>query len=215
MRKRKTEKAKKGRLGWQGVAIVVMAVVMVGMGVFGVISHIGIWRTVIWDMHSRGDMQLEMAIRENHGVLSVSDDGNWFIVPEARLRAPFFVPSREFIGAFHSSFRYFYSPWLAEEGDDNSFTLVLTHYTWQGAANRPDGSVVNHRRCVGPFKFFHGMDWQSHDWWGDRYEKVAEIELADGRVVELAKSRKAECGALVNSVNGEFLLGILKRVESF
>ena len=193
------KKVKKDRksLGWKiAVSIIVVCVLAVMVS-----CMIKIWQTQKDAEQIRSNLNWSLMYSETR----VSDDGKWYLIPEARMKFPFFVMAHEGVGGTDRPLRYAYYSYSGELEDEKERMFSL-HFTY----NFTEDS------CVDPFIF----TWKSEEWNGmdtnaGSYEKVKDIYLADGRAMTLAKNASGSCVAFVEGDMGRLLAEKLKQVKSY
>jgi len=203
------KKAKRDRksVGRKVATIVILGCVLVGMAWFGI---------YLWGMASWAGWLADRAYSVTMGMQSykevgVSDDGRWFLIPEARVKIPYFVPEHE--GKSEDRpLRYRYGVLgssLPKDDPGRGFELTFTY-------DFIDSSYIKDwpDSCVDPFIFFYNLeDWRENLW--HEYDPMNEITLADGRVLGLAKKNTELCARYYDDALGKVLIDRLGKVESY
>jgi hypothetical protein len=146
--------------------------------------------------------------------VKLSADGEWFLIPEARLKFPYFggLDDTDSILRGMRSPRYINNLWVTGEKTTISLTTEIIDNTvdsnfWGG--------------CMNPFMFKYGdnsepfVEGSFEDL--AKYETVAEIRVADGRTIELMQ-RTAGSGFCLQQISGSWGQALIEkyiRVESY
>ena len=151
---------------------------------------------------------------ETYREASVSDDGKWFLVPEVRIKFPYFWAESVQINDIGEESRSWgmwplrYAPIAWQHGGDEGFQV---NFTFHAFAERWGEA------CVDPFRIAAYDPDRTSLHYGDEYEIVAELSLADGRVVKLMQrsSGSSECLKFTNSNAGQMMADSLGKLESY
>jgi|GEM_PF-1466652 len=213
------EKKKKRVVDWKsmgGFAVGFMLVMIVG-----VMFHL--WageRDRVNDELERINWNAGMALHggqadEIYQEIHVSDDGKWFLVPEVRVKFPFFWAESTHVNDIGSKSGYRgpgplrYKPfaWWHDYDGDEGFQVDFTFSTFSerwGTA------------CVDPFRVAAYDSDRTSLRNGDEYETITELDLADGRMVKLMqRSGLGECMEFIDSNMGQTMAAKLKEAESY
>lgn len=188
------------------------AIGVVAAGVLVLVVYYAVELCRVWklEMEQRAVMSWELGAQNHYQVMAVSDDANWFLMPEARVRFPYFVPQQE----GHSEYRplrYSYQVNGAPTGAGfkEDFIITIT-YGLNALSNAMNED--NPQECVGMYMLVPS----SSEWSGGQYEKVKDFSLADGRELSLWRNNDTVCQDLKHEVRmPELLLTRLGGLESY
>ena len=183
------KKIKKSKKSWAWKIVVgVVVVCVVGVATCFVRGTLR-WIDIIGGIADQTSWRVVMG--EIYSEVSVSDDGRWFLVPEARVKFPFFVAED-----MNTNLRYNYMAYgtsLDKDDPARGFEIKFTY-------DLLDNQIFEHypEGCVSPFVLFYGgAGWEDEGWdLGDDYKIVTDVRLADGRVVQIWRKYAGGCEEL-------------------
>jgi hypothetical protein len=153
-----------------------------------------------------------------HNEVTVSDNGKWYLIPDVKLKFPFFATmenAHQF--TVNTPLRYtvgYYIPGDVATGFRVKLTYDLLDKSTMGAYDWPEG-------CIHPFVFdynYGGTDEAIHDQEDATYgyKIISTVSLADRRTINLKKRTAGEqCIEFTESDQGQFIINQLKKVESY
>ena len=203
---KKDKRAAKWKLATGVILVCVLAVaVSFGCMVMRRLRDIG-W---VADTASWQGMQMR-----TYPEVRVSDDGQWYLIPEVGLKFPFFATmeyaDRLMMG---TPLRYNANYYLPEEVAAG-FRVQLTYDLLDKSIM---GEGVDERwptGCLAPFVFDFNFSDSDDRYYG--YETVAQKVLANGRIVELKKRTiGGVCLEFIESQQGEFVIEYLSKFQSY
>ena len=145
----------------------------------------------------------------------VSDDGKWFLIPEVRIKFPYFWVENVEVNDIGEESRYWgmwplryaASAWRQDNGNEGFYVNLTFH-----AFSERWGEA-----CVDPFRIaVHDPD-RTNLTHGDEYEVVSELNLASSRAVKLMKRSggASACSEFINSIAGQMVAENLSRMRSY
>jgi len=188
---------------WKAVVGVVAAVLLVA--ILGYMVEI--WRVVGHVSNNAAVADWRAVGLQHYGEVGVSDDGNWYLIPDVRVKLPYFktVENARFVHG-SSPLRYFVGYEMSDDANKaEGFRITLTYDVSLDREN-----MISDGYCVGPFAIDYNLSGSDSE-----YRTVAEIVLSDGRAVELKVRTNDRCKDFVSGERGEFLEEQFSRLESY
>jgi len=204
MKKIKRDRKSAGRRVVTGIVLVCVLAVAAGC-----------WCALRGELEALRDgrfaMLQELGAMQNSRELKVSDDGKWFLIPEVRIRWPFFAQWKPLSEEFQlDAPRYNRFIWV-DEGVAVAIGGETHGSNWAGAQH-PYG-------CGDPFIILIGgakqmdVDFVNNA----KYETFSEIRLADGRDVKLQvrTAGSSDCMRSIEGTWGEKMKEALSKIQSY
>lgn len=191
----------------------VVAIVLVLVGVcFVVRAGIRGYRMLEYSNKQAAENSWRLLEQDMYKMAPVSDDGEWFLMHEARIRFPYFVPTHEGNGTARPLRYKYIGNDKANEFAGPRFEILITYDVLDDEINKdfPKG-------CVGTFALIYNLpDYSISNDQPSGFERVTDITLADGRVVELWKNTRGTCLDPQQEVQlQDILLERLRDIESY
>jgi hypothetical protein len=195
------------------IGVVLLAIGLVVAVVLGIRAYQRLydWSIGLMNMDAKIGTRLNNTL--NTSEVRVSEDGEWYLIPEARVRFPYFMAS-ENVGMLYDStqpLRYFY---VSNDETQSSYTLTFTK---EISGSIPVAEPLGD--CANPFILrFNTTNWRNMTDTDDEYSVVATMELADGRTFELGQRNADTCDYLFRHLDGnrgKAIIEEFKKLESY
>ena len=203
---KKVKKDKKS-VGWKvvtGIILVCVLAVAVGFG-YSVKKQLDSLQDRAWLT------SWETAMFQSNRELQVSDDGKWFLIPEVRIRMPFFAQWKTDGEMWVDAPRYSQYIWAAPE-------IAVAFNNWFDGTYRMDEEFFG-QGCMDPFLMRIDSDDTviNEIMESAKYKIFHEVRLADGRNVRLQMrtAGPGECMRYMEGTWGDKMKENLSRIESY
>ncbi|MCL1839577.1 hypothetical protein FWF89_01055 [Candidatus Saccharibacteria bacterium] len=204
MKKIKKDRKSAGRKIATGIILICVLVVAVGFGC-SVQKQLDSLQDRTWLT------SWETGLFQNSRELQASDDGKWFLIPEVRIRMPFFAQWKADGEMWLDAPRYSQYIWVSPE-------IAVAFNNWFDGTYRMDEEFLG-QGCMDPFIMRIDSDGSVPNDIVEaaKYETFYETRLADDREVKLQMrtAGPGECMRYMEGTWGEKMKEALSKIESY
>ena len=210
---------KNNRLVWWKIAIGVVVIAVLAVAAYYIARA---QKRIGWLEQNLHTLGWKVVGLEQYGQIDVSDDGQWYLIHDVRVRFPYFktVENAGLMSGEVNPLRHRVLYSIPPESEAEGFRVGLAFEAmsdmigdslWDEIENA--NTRYSELYCGEPFRIEYNYESHSAE---ENYKVVVEKTLADGRMVALKERITGKaCGRLLGGERGEFLREQFSQMESY